>query len=166
MKLSDIPQELKDVFTEFRTCEMTTISRKGTPATWPILTLREPGTGRFVITTSIGLAQKAFNIRRNSKISLLFSDPTGSGLDDPPAVLIQGDAEAPDEITAGFGEYNEQIKTIAERQPDGSLFSGNPVTRYLFDWYYMRLFIYMTPRRILWWDHSDFSKTPHEVIIE
>ena len=166
MKLSDIPQELEDVFTEFRTCEMTTISRKGTPATWPILTLREPGTGRFVITTSIGLAQKAFNVRRNSKISLLYSDPTGSGLDDPPAVLIQGDAEAPDEITAGFGEYNEQIKTIAERQPDGSLFSGNPVTRYLFDWYYMRLFIYMIPRRILWWDHGDFSKTPHEVIIE
>ncbi len=166
MKLSDIPQELEDVFTEFRTCEMTTISRKGTPATWPILTLREPGTGRFVITTSIGLAQKAFNVRRNSKISLLYSDPTGSGLDDPPAVLIQGDAEAPDEITAGFGEYNEQIKTIAERQPDGSLFSGNPVTRYLFDWYYMRLFIYMIPRRILWWDHGDFTKTPHEVIIE
>lgn len=166
MKLSDIPQELKDVFTEFRTCEMTTISRKGTPSTWPIAPLREPGIGRFVITTSIGLAQKAFNVRRNPKISLLYSDPTGSGLDDPPAVLIQGDAEAPDEIHTRFGEYIEQFKTLMKRQPAGSLFSGNPVTRYLFDWYYMRLYIFMTPRRILWWDHGDFIKTPHEVIIE
>ena len=166
MKLSDIPQELENVFTEFRTCEMTTISRKGTPATWPIVTFREPGTGRFVITISIGIAQKAFNIRRNPKISLLYSDPTGSGLDDPPAVLIQGDAEAPDEIHTRFGEYIEQFKTLMKRQPAGSLFSGNPVTRYLFDWYYMRLYIFMTPRRILWWDHGDFIKTPHEVIIE
>jgi len=166
MKLTEIPQELKDVFTEFRTCEMTTLSKRGTPATWPILTLREPGTGRFVITTSIGLAQKAFNVRRNPKMSLLFSDPTGSGLDDPPAVLIQGDAEAPDEITAGFGEYSDQFKAIAKRQPDGKLFCSNPITRYLFDWYYMRLFVNMTPRRILWWDHGDFTSTLHEVTIE
>ena len=99
-------------------------------------------------------------------MSLLFSDPKGSGLEDPPVILVQGDAEAPDEITAGFGDFSDQIKTIAKRQPDGKLFSGNPITRYLFDWYYMRLFIYMTPRRILWWDHGDFSTTPHEVTIE
>ena len=126
MKLTEIPQELKDVFTEFRTCEMTTLSRKGIPATWPILTLREPGTGRFVITTSIGLAQKAINVRRNPKMSLLFSDPTGSGLENPPAVLIQGDAEAPDEVTAGFGDYGEQFKTIAKRQPEGDLAAKIP----------------------------------------
>ena len=59
-----------------------------------------PDEKRFTITTSIVLAQKAFNVRRNPRVSLLFSDPTVSGLDNPPAVLVQGDAEPTDEIEA------------------------------------------------------------------
>ena len=51
-----------------------------------------------MLTTSIGLPNKAFNARRDGRISLLFSDQTASGLQDPPAVLVQGDAEVPEEI--------------------------------------------------------------------
>jgi len=165
MTFQGIPPEIEEVFREFRTCEYTTISRKGTPVTWPVVLLREKGTGRFIITTSIGLPQKAFNVRRNPKVSLLFSDPTGSGLENPPTVLVQGDAEAPDEITNNFFGYDDQMRVLADRQPDGKLFSGNPVTRYLFDWYYMRLFTYVTPRRVQWWDGGDLTSEPHEVTL-
>ncbi len=89
MTFQGILPEIEEVFREFRTCEYTTISRKGTPVTWPVVLLREKGTGRFIITTSIGLPQKAFNVRRNPKVSLLFSDPTGSGLENPPTVLVR-----------------------------------------------------------------------------
>ena len=44
------------------------------------------------------MPQKAFNIRRNPKVSMLFSEPTGSGIDVPGAVLVQGDATAYDRI--------------------------------------------------------------------
>lgn len=44
--------------------------------------------GRFLLCTSIGLPQKVFNIRRNPKVSLLFSEPTGSDVTVPDAVLI------------------------------------------------------------------------------
>jgi hypothetical protein len=54
--------------------------------------------GRFLLFTSIGMPQKAFNIRRDPKVSLLFSNPTGSGVANPGAVLIQGDATAEDRI--------------------------------------------------------------------
>jgi len=45
-----------------------------------------------VIAVSIAFPVKAYNARKHSQVSMLFSDPTGSGLTDPPAVLVQGDA--------------------------------------------------------------------------
>ena len=93
-----LPSEVEAVFRGFRTCELATVSKDGTPIAWPNVALYQPEQSRFLITTSIGLPQKAFNIRRNPRVAMLFSNPTGSGLATPPAVLVQGDAVAPDQI--------------------------------------------------------------------
>jgi hypothetical protein len=111
-KRINLPPEVEAVFREFRTCEMSTLARDGTPITWPTLPFWRPEEGRFLITTSIGLPHKAFNVRR---------------------------------------------------QPASGFYSGNPITRYLLDWYYMRLTIHVTPRRILWWPGGDFERSPLEV---
>ena len=84
----DLPVQVRAVFEEFRTCEFSTLARDGTPITWPTLPFYQAASGTFLISTSIGLPQKAFNIRRNPTVSMLFSDPTGSSLVDPPAVLV------------------------------------------------------------------------------
>jgi hypothetical protein len=68
-----------EIIDKYFTCEFTTLGRDGSPQTWPVTT-RLLGDGRFLTTTSLGLPQKAFNIRRNPKVSLLFSEPTGSGV--------------------------------------------------------------------------------------
>lgn len=99
---------------------------------------------------------------RDPRVSLLFSDPTASGLADPPAVLVQGDAEAPDEVTALIEGFEEDLRRLFRRQPASGFYSSNPLTRYLFDWYYMRLLIHVTPRRILWWHKGDFGGAPLE----
>ena len=78
-----LPPKVEEVFREFRACEFSMLARDGTPITWPAVTLWQPEEERFVLTTSIGLPRKAFNIRRETKVSLLFSDPTASGLEDP-----------------------------------------------------------------------------------
>ncbi len=159
-----VPAEVEVVFREFRTCELSTLANDGTPVTWPTYAMYQPANGRFLITTSIGLAQKAYNIRRNPRVALLFSDPTGTGLAASPVVLVQGQASEPDEITTSFsGELGEAGRVAFRRQPAGELYSSNPLLRYLFDWYYMRLVIHVTPRRILWWDHADFGQAPHEM---
>jgi len=159
----DLPQDVEAVLREFRTCELTTLARDGTPITWPTSALYQSKKGRFLIGTSIGLPQKAFNIRRNPRVSLLFADSTGSGLSDPPAVLVQGDAEAPDEIVTLDEETEELARVGFSRQPVGKMYSSNALLRYLFDWYYMRLLILVRPRRIVWWDHGDFGRIPQEV---
>ena len=159
----DLPPELEAVFREFRTCEMSTLARDGSPITWPTLPFWRPDEGRFLITTSIGLPHKAFNIRRNPRVSLLFSNPTASGLTEPPAVLVQGDAEAPDEVVTSVEGFEDEVRRVFRRQPASGFYSSNPITRYLFDWYYMRLTIYVSPRRILWWPGGDFERSPLEV---
>ena len=160
----NLPCELEAVFREFRTCEMTTLSKDGTPITWPVEPYYQPDKGQFFVATSIGLAQKWHNVRRNSNMSLLYSNPISSGLADPPAVLVQGNAHASDEIFTSFtGDLEELGRQVASRQPAAELYSNSPLMRYLFDWYYMRLVIYFTPHRILWWDHSDFNLKPHEM---
>lgn len=162
-KALELPPEVEEVVREFRTCEMSTLARDGTPITWPTLPFWYPDEGRFLITTSIGLPHKAFNVRRNPRVSLLFSDPTASGLTAPPRVLVQGDAEAPDEVVTTLDGFEDELRRVLRRQPAGGLYGSNPLTRYVFDWYYMRLMIHVTPRRILSWPRGDFGRPPIEV---
>ncbi|UVO12374.1 hemerythrin domain-containing protein [Mycobacterium sp. SVM_VP21] len=157
----------REIIENFRTCELTTMSRDGSPQTWPICPLLLPD-GRFLLCTSIGLPQKAFNIRRNPKVSMLFSEPTGSGFDNPGAVLVQGDAIAEDRIVADLRE-NRDLRRLFEqvcaRQP-ASAFMSSWLGRRLFPFYYVRLAIQVTPYRILHWPTRDFSQSPRRVDVE
>ena len=158
-----LPPEVAAVFREFRVCELTTLAQDGTPTTWPLAARYQPD-GRFLMTTSIGFPQKAFNIRRNPRVSMLFSDSTGSGLNTPPAVLVQGDAVAEDKIITsveGLEEYWRE--TIFRRQPASEIIGGNAITPKLMDWYYMRLLIFVTPRLIQWWPNGDFTQPAHQL---
>ena len=158
-----LPPEVEEVFREFRTCEFSTLARDGTPITWPLITLWRPGENRFVLTTSIGMPQKAFNIRRDPRVSLLFSDPTASGLENPPTVLVQGEAEAPDEIQTSPNHLPEYWRRIFQIQPAGKVYGSNALMRRLMDFYYMRLYISVRPGRVLYWPDGDFTRTPLEV---
>lgn len=152
------------VILNYRTCEFTTLSRDGSPQTWPVSPHLLPD-GRFLVTTSIGRPQKAVNIRRNAKVSMLFSDPTGSGISSPGAVLIQGDATVDDRAVSDVSSVPELaalVETTFERQPAGALFSSWP-GRWLFDFYYLRLLIYVTPRRGRYWPTGDFTDHPQEL---
>ncbi len=165
-----IPPLLESVFRNFWTCEFTTLDKAGRPITWPTLPVYRAQTGQILILTSVGLAQKVTNVRRNPRVALLFSDPTGSGLSNPPAILVQGDASSPDRIYVKQSDYDEalaadvqtQARKLFDNQPGINLYVNNRVMRYLMDWYFMRLVIFVTPRRILWWENRDFGLTPQE----
>jgi hypothetical protein len=159
----NLPAPVDAVFRAFHTCEFATLANDGTPIVWPTTALYLPERGQFLITTSIALPQKVFNIRRNRRVSLFFSNPTGSGLDHPPAVLVQGDATVTDDVVT----WNEDLANFWPRlyrlQPFGKWYSANAVTRWLMDWYFMRLLLYITPRSIRWWPNGDCSQTPQTV---
>lgn len=153
-----------DIIDNYRTCEFTTIARDGSPQTWPVCPLLIEN-GRIFLTTSIGFPQKAFNIRRNPKVSLLYSEPKASGVTPAGAVLIQGDATAADRIVTDMGSLPELARSferILARQPAGKLWSSR-LGRRILPGYYMRILIYVTPRRALFWPDRDFSRAPQEL---
>ena len=162
-----VPAEVGAVVHEFRSCELSTLARDGTPVTWPTMPFFLAGERRFLITSSVGLAQKALNIRRDHRVAMLFSNATGSGLVSPPQVLIQGDAEAPEELGT-MDERSEALTRLAfERQPVGITLIGaipGPL-RHLVDWYCWRVFIYVRPRRIRWWRETDRGRVGGEVVL-
>jgi hypothetical protein len=155
-----------DIIDNYFTCEFTTLSRDGSPSTWPV-SPRLLTDGRLLLTTSIGLPQKTFNIRRNPKVSMLFSEPTGSGIAEPGALLIQGDAVAEDRIVTDVSsdpDLAALMETVTARQPAGAFWSSL-LGRRVFWAYYMRILIYVTPRRALFWPTRDFTVAPEELTV-
>jgi Pyridoxamine 5'-phosphate oxidase len=130
----------------YRTCEFATLAKDGTPITWPAAVLPQAN-GTLTLTTSLGFPQKAFNIRRDGRVALLFSDPTGSGLQDPAQVLVQGTATCPDRVVTSPGDLTAYWSMLFDRQPSCRAYL-NPLMRPLVDWYFMRLVITVTPEQV------------------
>ncbi|OQR64524.1 pyridoxamine 5'-phosphate oxidase [Streptomyces maremycinicus] len=135
------------VLDAYRTCEFVTLGRDGTPLAWPTAVRRRED-GTLLLTTSLAFAQKALNIRRDGRVALLFSDPTGSGLDHPPQIFVGGRAECPDQIMTGPQGAEDYWRMLFERQPHSRSYVSAPMRR-LMDWYYLRLLITVTPEQVI-----------------
>jgi hypothetical protein len=142
-------RDLHAVLDEYRTCELATMTRGGVPVAWPAVCDIAPAGDRIVLTTSIAFPQKAFNIRRDPRVALLFSDPTGTGRTDLPHVLVRGTATCPATIHTGTGGLDEYWRRLSVRQPASTVYGRTAIGRRLFDWYYMRLVITVTPREVI-----------------
>src|SRR3954451_13180102 len=110
-----LPDEVQQVFDRFVTTEFTTVDRRGQPITWPVNPYYSPGDPCIDLTTGLGYPKKAADAAANEKVSLLFSDPTGSGLSRPPMVLVQGMADVDDrDLDANRDRY---ARESAEKLP-------------------------------------------------
>ncbi|MEU0545124.1 pyridoxamine 5'-phosphate oxidase family protein [Nocardia sp. NPDC005978] len=154
-----IPPEVAGVLERHYTAEFATRARDRTPIAVPVAPLWLPERGAILVSTGIGFPYKAFNARRDPKVSLLYSNPTAGGLDDPPVVLVQGNAVV-SEIVTWDEELERQWRKVWAQSPKG--IAGDAITRRVFWWYYMRLKITVEPVRIRWWPGRDMTAVPHE----
>jgi Pyridoxamine 5'-phosphate oxidase len=153
-----LPPEVQRVFERFVTTELTTVDATGQPITWPVTPYYKAGGGAIDVTTGIGYPKKADDAAKNPRVSLLFSDPTGSGIEQPCAVLVQGTAQVD---YANLEENRERYwRESAEKLPATKEMHPPGFMRSLFDWYYMRLYIYVRPERVFVWNGGDFSGEP------
>ena len=153
-----LPQDVQRVFERFVTTELTTVDATGQPITWPVTPYYKAGDGAIDLTTGIGYPKKADDAARNPHVSLLFSDPTGSKLEDPCAVLVQGTAAVDDKNLESnaeryFRESGEKLPATKSMHPPAFL-------RRRMGWYYLRLYIYVRPERVFVWPGGDFSQEP------
>jgi hypothetical protein len=153
-----LPQEVQAVFDRFITTEFTTIDAAGQPITWPLTPYYRPGDPCIDVTTGIGYPKKANDARANSKVAMLFSDSTGSGLDDPPMVLVQGTADVDDkDLDANRARYE---KETVEKLPAVKDMSPPDFFKRFFTWYYARIYVHVRPERVYTWPGCDVSREP------
>jgi len=163
---ASLPPEVQSVFDRFITTEYTTIDRTGQPITWPVTPYYSPGAGAIDVTTGVGYPKKADDAAANPRVSLLFSDPTGCDLDDPPMVLVQGTAKVDDaDFDANARRYQreslEKLPATKEQLPPEFL-------RRFFTWYFARIYVYVRPERVYVWPEGDVSTEPvlHDAHLE
>src|SRR5919204_1262628 len=143
---SSLPQAVQDVFSKFVTTEFTTIDSNGQPITWPLTPYYKPGDPCIDVATGLGYPKKANDARANPKVAMLFSYPTGSGLDDPPMVLVQGTADVDDkDLTANRERYEREL---AEKLPATKDMTPPGFLKPFFNWYYTRIYVHVRPERI------------------
>ncbi|WP_328464438.1 pyridoxamine 5'-phosphate oxidase family protein [Actinoplanes sp. NBC_00393] len=139
---------LVETIEAYRTCEFATLTKSGAPVAWPTSGIVNAD-GSILLTTSLGYPQKAFNVRRDGRVALLFSDPTASGLDQPEQILVRGVATCPDEVhTEPTGDLRVLWERLMARQPSSQAYLDWPMTL-LTDFYYMRLLITVTPSEVV-----------------
>jgi Pyridoxamine 5'-phosphate oxidase len=87
-----LPEQARECFARFVTTEYTTVDSRQQPITWPVTPSYTDGAPTIDARTEPGCPVKADDARRHPQVALLFSDPTGSGVERPGQVLVQGTA--------------------------------------------------------------------------
>ena len=155
---ASLPQEVREAFGKFVTCEYVTIDSRQQPIVWPVTPYYENGAPCIDVTTGIGYPKKALDAKRNPHVALLFSDTTGSGIDSGIKVLVQGTADIDDrDLVANRERYwresGEKLPATKEMHPP-------KLMRGLFNWYYTRVYVHVRPERVFVWPNGDPTRPP------
>jgi hypothetical protein len=146
---ASLPDDVQAVFDRFITTEYTTIDRLGQPITWPVTPYYRRRDGTVDVTTGLGYPKKADDAASNPMVSLLFSDPTGCGLEDPPVVMVQGIARVDDRDL----DRNRELysRESVEKLPGAQGAAPPKALQRFFGWYYTRIYVHVRPERVYVW---------------
>ena len=155
---SSLPPEVRDAFESFITTEYVTVDARQQPIVWPVIPYYRQGGTTIDVTTGIGYPKKALDARRNPRVALLFSDPTGSGIESGLRVLVQGTAEVDDrDLGANRDRYRREAPEKLPRTKD---MLPPRVLEGLFSWYFERIYVKARPERVFIWPDGDPRKPP------
>jgi hypothetical protein len=163
---SSLPPEAQEAFDRFITCEFTTVGARQQPITWPVTPYYELGAPTIDVTTGLGYPKKADDAKRHPSVSLLFSDPTGSGVEGAAQVLVQGTAEVDD---TNLAENRERyFRESAVKLPATKSMHPPKPLRALIGWYYTRIYVKVRPERVFIWPQGDPTAEPqlHDAHVE
>src|SRR3954447_191434 len=126
--------------------------------TWPVTAYYTRGGEVISVTTGLGYPKKADDAAGNPQVALLFSDPTGSGIEDAPMVLVQGTADVDDrDLEANAARYwaesGEKLPATKAMHPPAFIRKG-------LGWYYTRIYVHVRPERVWVWPDGNPESEP------
>lgn len=148
-----IPDWIRQVFDSYLVCEFTTISG-GKPVTLPLLPFYDSVSGNLVVTSSILFSKKVESMKRNPRVSMLFSNPEGTTAGRH-TVLVQGTAHPQDaDLDHGWERY---LPHWRKKEPVIDAFLAD---REKFGWFWKRIVVQVEPKRITAWKNGDTTRPP------
>jgi hypothetical protein len=155
---ASLPDEVQQVFDRFITTEFTTVSRRGQPICWPVTPYYRPGDPCIDVCTALGYPKKALDARSNPKVALLFSDPTGSGIEGAPQVLVQGTADVDHrDLDANRERYRRES---VEKLPGSRRLLPPRFVQRAMGFYFTRIYVHVRPERVYVWPDGDATREP------
>jgi hypothetical protein len=155
---SSLPAEVRDVFERFITTEYVTVDSKQRPIVWPVIPYYKQGGQTIDVTTGIGYPKKAEDARRNPRVALLFSDPTGSAVESGIRVLVQGTADVDDQdLAANRDRYRREA---LQKLPGTESQMPPKALERMFSWYFERVYVKVRPERVFVWPDGNTERTP------
>ena len=155
---ASLPPEVRDAFGRFVTTEFTTIDGRQQPIAWPVTPYYSTGAQTIDTTTGLGYPKKAIDARRNPHVAMLFSDPTGSGIESGIQVLVQGTAEVDDrDLAANLRRYERES---AAKLGDARAVRLPRILHGAAGWYVNRIYIKVRPERVFVWPTGELAQPP------
>jgi hypothetical protein len=151
------PAETEPLFHAAITVDYASRTAAGTPVTAPVTPFVGDNRATLDVSTGLTYPTKAERARRDPRVSLLYADAQGSGVADAPVVLVQGFATVRDaDLQTGTDRY---VRLSSAKFPHS--FNGLPdVIARRMAWYFARIWVEVTPTRVLWWPHGDLDAPP------
>ncbi|CAN5638865.1 hypothetical protein BH20ACT23_BH20ACT23_10260 [soil metagenome] len=151
------PAQVIPIIARALTCQFATLTHTGRPVTWPLTPYVNDDRRSIDVSTGLVYPAKAERARRNPDVALLFSDAVGLTLEAPPTVLVLGRAAVRDsDLQANTDRY---VKRSFNKLPAAMRQAPWFVMRAQ-TWYWARIWIEVTPLRIIWWQKGRLADEP------
>ena len=151
------PAQVIPIMARALTCQCATLTRTGRPVTWPLTPYVNDDRRSIDVSTGLVCPAKAERARRNPNVALLFSDAAGLTLEAPPTVLVLGRAAVRDsDLQANTDRY---VKRMLNKLP-AAMRQAPWVVMRAQTWYWARIWIEVTPLRIVWWQKGRLTDEP------
>lgn len=155
----NLPDDVLPVVHQFITTEYASLTKDGTPITFPLTPYVSDDGYTLDVSTGLSYTSKAERARRNPKVCLLYSNPVGSHIDHAPTVLVYGMASIRDrDLQANTDRY---VRLALGRFPQAYKSTPRFLLRSMV-WYFARIWIQVTPLRMLWWANGNTDAAPQE----
>jgi hypothetical protein len=153
------PDEVQALFERAITVEYASLTKSGVPIMVPVTPYVSADSTTLDVTTGLAYPAKADRARRNPKVTLLFADGVGSGLSKPPVVMVQGLAS----VRSADLQANTDRYVAASLTKLPAAYRGSPkvLLRRLAP-YFARLWIEVTPIRMLLWESRSLDQAATE----
>ena len=159
-----IPEWIEEVFEKYLTAVFTYLDVEN-PRLIAVLPYYDAKKKSIVITTSPAFYKKVSCVKKNPRVSVLFSNSKYSGVEEKAVVLVYGVAKVNENLEENMNYINDLMSNMGECWKKTVLAKMvkelmSPLAKRLMDWYLYRIVIEVKPQKLLIWRDGNLENVP------